>query len=1490
MRFGAVFVLACVIASVWGQPDYVSIADTISTSRIRQTVETLSAMGSRVPGYAGNRAAAEQVARQFREIGLEHVQLEKFVATSPVDQGAMLTTPLLKEPLRVYPLWPNLVQTSHGRASGGLIDAGKASLEEFRGFRVQGSIALVDFNCGADWLNAARLGASAIVFVEPVSTVRGEAEAKFLTAPADIPRYWVSRTDGIRLRAALARAGRGEASIQCQMPWQRADAYNVVGILPGEKPSQETIVINAYYDSMSIVPSLAPGADSASGIAALLELARCYKKHRNDRTIVFVANGAHFIGLLGVREFIERRLHAWRPRSLIEKVTGSKRHPPEIYLFASLDLSSRSPCIAPFYKSWYYDLREDLLVRFAPIGRTLRDHAAKIATALNADPKRLFADGINAVEGKVWRNHIPGATAFDSEAATLAGAFGVTFATVDDARPLVDTPFDLPEETNPANVAIQTKTLACLFHHLLNDPRQSLDAANRLPVREPSNWARMHLQGGFGKLGGHVYRFDPNKSFVPNTPVKGSLAVHFSSGKTFMGVRGHLVQLTDDSHPEPTLQARFDFVGVAPVTAYASSGRTFIQAYHINSETGKIDYAPDQGLQGAQSYPLDFPMNVGQMDRQVVLFPCAATTLFDLIDPQSLRMLQTIQVYDGATDAAPREFGAVFIPVSLAFQAYVEDIAVAFATPGTRIKLKLGIGPGEDRLLLINPSPDSPERGKGYWVGSNLPQGVEASERDQAMIGGRMSMTAFRAAEDMLALNDFRLQRLKKHRISNPGEEALQAEGKTALEKANEALARLDYAAADSYARAAWGFAARAYPGIKGASSDVVNGVIFYLALLIPFSYFMERLLIHARNLKLQLIWASAIFVAVFIGLRYLHPAFEITSSPVIVFIAFVMGALSLIVSTLIISRFEEQARGGAMDAHRADVGRMSAAAAALNLGISNMRKRKLRTLLTSLSLVMVSFVSLSFTSIVSALRFNETPAPGTPAYNGILVRAPDLSPLQESAFRLLRDEFAGQAPVSGRAWFFGAQLGESSFITLRRGDRKYDARALIGLSHEEGGISKLDSALVAGRWFTPFDENAILLADRTARILGVRNEEAGQASVEFGGAQYRVVGILSSEAVKSITDLDNEILTPADFVQMQRLQRQGRTSGGSGFQEYVRMEPDTVAFVPFRTAINLGAGIYSVAIDFGSVERAQQALKSDLMPRLNLNLYAGLGEKTARYSTMQSAKGEGLEYVVLPAILAGMIVLSTMLGSVYERLREISIFSAVGLAPAHIAMLFLAEAMVYGLLGCVAGYFLGQLTTLGLHAVGWLPGLTLNFSSASAAMSVGIVMAVALISTLYPARKAGQAATPAMDRGWRLPEHQGDDWEIELPFTVSAGQVGAATRFIAEWLEAHGEHSLGEFMTQDVVSLVEADSGSVEATAWLAPFDLGVSQSVRLLLRPAAVHGAFSVHIHLHRLSGDVSNWVRLNRRFMDQFRKQFLVWRTLSEEKRERYLAVAH
>ena len=53
----------------------------------------------------------------------------------------------------------------------------------------------------------------------------------------------------------------------------------------------------------------------------------------------------------------------------------------------------------------------------------------------------------------------------------------------------------------------------------------------------------------------------------------------------------------------------------------------------------------------------------------------------------------------------------------------------------------------------------------------------------------------------------------------------------------------------------------------------------------------------------------------------------------------------------------------------------------------------------------------------------------------------------------------------------------------------------------------------------------------------------------------------------------------------------------------------------------------------------------------------------------------EGLGALLVPMLIAALIVLNTMLGAVYERWREIGVYSSVGLAPMHIALLFVAEA-----------------------------------------------------------------------------------------------------------------------------------------------------------------------------------------------------------------------
>jgi hypothetical protein len=213
----------------------------------------------------------------------------------------------------------------------------------------------------------------------------------------------------------------------------------------------------------------------------------------------------------------------------------------------------------------------------------------------------------------------------------------------------------------------------------------------------------------------------------------------------------------------------------------------------------------------------------------------------------------------------------------------------------------------------------------------------------------------------------------------------------------------------------------------------------------------------------------------------------------------------------------------------------------------------------------------------------------------------------------------------------------------------------------------------------------------------------------------------------------------------------------------------------------------------------------------------------------------------------------------------------------------------VFAVIGSVAGYLIGQGLSKAITVLGILPGLYLNFSSTSAMLATASVGAVVLLSTLYPARKASEVATPAVDRVWRLPEPDGDDWNISLPFAITGNQAVGINGYLSEWLHSYIEQSVGDFLVQDVeVSTHQVQYGlgyDLQARVWLAPFDLGVSQTINLQTIPTELEDVYEVRMHLHRLSGDVSNWKRVNRRFLNVVRKQFLIWRTLSAEQRERY-----
>lgn len=180
-----------------------------------------------------------------------------------------------------------------------------------------------------------------------------------------------------------------------------------------------------------------------------------------------------------------------------------------------------------------------------------------------------------------------------------------------------------------------------------------------------------------------------------------------------------------------------------------------------------------------------------------------------------------------------------------------------------------------------------------------------------------------------------------------------------------------------------------------------------------------------------------------------------------------------------------------------------------------------------------------------------------------------------------------------------------------------------------------------------------------------------------------------------------------------------------------------------------------------------------------------------------------------------------------------------------------------------------------------------------SAVTSTLVVVAVVLLSTLYPARKASEVATPAVDRSWKVPDPVGDNWDIVLPFAVTGEQAAGVNGFLQEWFQAYEEYSIGDFVTQDVrTGQIDTENGAgyeISCKAWLAPFDLGVSQTVRLRTLPTTMEDVYEVKLRITRESGDISNWKRVNRRFLNTLRKQFLIWRTLRAEDREKYLQAA-
>ena len=170
------------------------------------------------------------------------------------------------------------------------------------------------------------------------------------------------------------------------------------------------------------------------------------------------------------------------------------------------------------------------------------------------------------------------------------------------------------------------------------------------------------------------------------------------------------------------------------------------------------------------------------------------------------------------------------------------------------------------------------------------------------------------------------------------------------------------------------------------------------------------------------------------------------------------------------------------------------------------------------------------------------------------------------------------------------------------------------------------------------------------------------------------------------------------------------------------------------------------------------------------------------------------------------------------------------------------------------------------------------------------VVIGTVYLSTLYPARLAANMAVPDVTRQWQFRRRLATTGALTFPSQSAGAEVPSMYAYLKSVFAAYGAGSIGDFIARDVELSVAADrpepSYVIAMRTWLAPYDLGISQQVRLLATPTGEHHIYKIETHIERLSGgDVASWQRMNRKFLNVLRKRFLVWRTLAPGIRQGY-----
>jgi putative ABC transport system permease protein len=283
---------------------------------------------------------------------------------------------------------------------------------------------------------------------------------------------------------------------------------------------------------------------------------------------------------------------------------------------------------------------------------------------------------------------------------------------------------------------------------------------------------------------------------------------------------------------------------------------------------------------------------------------------------------------------------------------------------------------------------------------------------------------------------------------------------------------------------------------------------------------------------------------------------------------------------------------------------------------------------------------------------------------------------------------------------------------------------AMATVSGTFSGIATIDHLTVqSGTFFSQFDSAQSLpvavLGSTVASDLDVSALRAVGKTINVGGVQFRVIGVLASQGGISFGSVDSSVLVPLGAIE-------GRL----------------VAFRPDISEIRVQA-------QPSAVSTFQAAVQSTLRTQHNLTTSEQNDFQIVNASSIASAVSSSTKTLTrlmaaiaaISLVVGGIGVANVMLVTVRERTREIGVRRAVGATRHNIVVQFLIYAIVISLIGGVLGLGMG---IAGAFAGGSALSVSPVFSVTTVSLAIVVAAAVGILAGIGPAVQAASVEPTA--------------------------------------------------------------------------------------------------------------------------------------------------